>query len=501
MIRTPVLLLSLTATLPAQVAAEALQALPFHHDSGYLANPAAQPAVVWQQDVLGQGDWLQLHFRDTNLPVGSRLKIFSLSKPEWVQWHDAHSLLDYQGWSCQFLGPVVRVELVAAPFSAGNRALVDLAHDLTFFGGEDSICGTSDDRALSQDPRSCRINSSCSAWLYSDFATGTAGHCVSNGLTSGRILHFNVPLSSASGTPQPAHPDNQYALSSFLQFLNGGVGRDWATMAALRNSNTQLFPGQAQGGWYTIVNPPTAASGQIRITGYGTGNGTAGSAVGNQAQKTHVGNRVSVSTANALAYTADTTGGNSGSPVILEATGEVIGVHTHGGCTSTGGSNKGTASDRSDWIAARQATLALRTVGGFRTYGQGCGGGFGVPALTMLGVPELGSGYTVRVSQLNPQPGLFGALLTGLSDQQWSGGALPSSLDGFGLQGCTLVASDDSQVTLLQGGGIAQRSFNLPSQTAFLGLTLHHQFLGLDPTAPNTVGAVMSNGGAVRVGN
>jgi hypothetical protein len=210
---------------------------------------------------------------------------------------------------------------------------------------------------------------------------------------------------------------------------------------------------------------------------------------------------VSVSTANALAYTADTTGGNSGSPVILEATGQVIGVHTHGGCTSTSGSNKGTASNRSDWIAARQATLALRTVGGFRTLGQGCGGSFGVPALTMSGLPELGSAYTVRISQLNPQPGLFGALLTGLSERQWSGGALPVSLDGLGLQGCTLVASDESQVTMLQAQGIAQHSFNLPSATAYLGMTLFHQFLGLDPSAPNAVGAVMSNGGAVRIGN
>ena len=500
MVRTPLALVALAAAVPAQVVSELQQAVPLHRDSGYLANASTQPVVVWQGDVQGNGDWLQLHFRDANLPAGSRLKIYSLSKPEWVQWHDAHSLLDYQGWSCQFLGPVVRVELEAAPFSSGNRVLVDLAHELTFLG-EDTICGPTDDRALSQDPRACRINSSCTGWLYSEFATGTAGHCVSNGSTSGRILHFNVPLSSSGGTPQPSHPNDQYALSTFLQFLNGGVGQDWATMAALRNSNTQLFPGQAQGGWYEIVNPPATASGQIRITGYGTGNGTAGSAVGNQAQKTHVGNRVSVTTANALAYTADTTGGNSGSPVILESTGQVIGVHTHGGCTSTSGSNKGTASNRSDWIAARQATLALRTVGGFRTYGQGCGGANGVPVLTMSGLPELGASYTVRISQLNPQPGLFGILLTGLSDQQWSGGSLPANLAGFGLQGCTLLASDESQITLLQSQGQSQRSFTLPAATGFLGLVLHHQFLGLDPTAPNSVGAAMSNAGAVRVGN
>ncbi|MBL8725432.1 MAG: hypothetical protein JNK49_15425 [Planctomycetes bacterium] len=119
----------------------------------------------------------------------------------------------------------------------------------------------------------------------------------------------------------------------------------------------------------------------------------------------------------------------------------------------------------------------------------------------MSGLPELGASYTVRISQLNPQPGLFGILLTGLSDQQWSGGSLPASLAGFGLQGCTLLASDEGQLTLLPSQGQSQSSFTLPAATGFLGLVLYHQYLGLDPTAPNSVGAAMSNAGAVRVGN
>ncbi len=501
MLRSFATVLLTAAGIAAQEAVERLHASPVDIDSGYLANPDAAPRVVWSHDVSATGDWLQLHFRDTNLPLGSELRLWSRAKPDWVQRHDAHSLQDYQGWSCHFLGPVVRVELVAAPASTGNRVRIDLVHGLEFLGGEDTICGTTDDRALSQDPRACRLNSSCSAWLYSEYAAGTAGHCVSNGSTSGRILHFNVPLSSPSGTPQPSHPNNQYALSPFLQFLNGGVGQDWATMAAVRNSNTQLFPGQAQGDWYTVAPPPATVSGTIRITGYGTGNGTAGSPVGNQAQKTHTGPRVSTSTANALAYATDTTGGNSGSPVIFEGTGEVIGVHTHGGCTSSGGSNKGTSSARADWTAARQATLALRTVGGFRTFGQGCGGASGVPSLTYTGIPELGLAYTVRIGSLNTTPGLFGTLVTGFSDTQWSGGALPAPLDAFGLQGCTLHVSSDAVEVLVPNQGQTLRSYTVPLATAFLGLELHHQYLGLDPTATNTVGAVASNGGSVTLGN
>jgi V8-like Glu-specific endopeptidase len=76
---------------------------------------------------------------------------------------------------------------------------------------------------LGSDVRQCRINAGCTAWLFSQFAVGTAGHCMSSG-TAGKILHFNVPLSSSTGGATPAHPNDQYAIESFLQFLNAGVG-------------------------------------------------------------------------------------------------------------------------------------------------------------------------------------------------------------------------------------------------------------------------------------
>lgn len=45
-----------------------------------------------------------------------------------------------------------------------------------------------------------------------------------------------------------------------------------------------------------------------------------------------------------MQYVTDTTGGNSGSPVIWENTGQAVGIHTHGGCGSSGGQNSGTSS-------------------------------------------------------------------------------------------------------------------------------------------------------------
>jgi hypothetical protein len=56
-----------------------------------------------------------------------------------------------------------------------------------------------------------------------------------------------------------------------------------------------------------------------------------------------------------MRYVTDTQGGNSGSPVIDGLTGNAVGVHTHGGCTSSGGNNNGTSTFNSAfWAAVEQ---------------------------------------------------------------------------------------------------------------------------------------------------
>lgn len=494
---------SVSLDLTAQQAFHPTLRLAVQHDSGYLANSGAAPAVVWTQEVYGaDGDWLQVRFRDTNLPAGSKLRIHAPAKPEWVQWHDANSLRDYQGHSCQFLGPVLRVELVAAPGTAGNRALIDQVVRLQVgaVAEVDSICGTTDDRALSNDVRACRINSSCTAWLFSPYAVGTAGHCMSS--TSGQILHFNVPLSTSTGSTVPAAPMDQYAMEPFHQFLNGGVGADWSVSAAVRNSNTGLFPGERQGSWFTIDNPPSAVSGvSIRITGYGTGNGNTGSASANQAQKTHVGLRVSTSNATALSYNADTTGGNSGSPVIHEQTGNVIGVHTHGGCSSVGGANSGTQSSRADWAAARAAVLALHVVGEKVPFGTGCGSPSGVPSLAGIGIPEKGRTLSIRASGLNASGSYFGALIIGFDNTTWSQGSLPASLASFGLAGCQLYVRPDISDTLFSVNGEAARNISVPNTTAVVGSVTYFQYFAYDPAAKNVMSMVSTSALRVLIGS
>lgn len=473
------------------------------HDSGFVANADAAARIVWSQDVTVQGDWLQLRFGEANLPSGSRLKIFSPTRPDWAQWHDAHSLADYRRHSCQFVGPTLRVELHAAPWTAGNRARVDevLVHDVGGVVETDTICGPTDDRVLGSDVRQCRLNAGCTAWLFSAYAVGTAGHCMSTG-TAGKILHFNVPLSTSTGSAVPAHPNDQYAIDSFLQSLNAGVGQDWATMVAVRNSNTGLYPGQAQGSWYTVVGaPPVAAGQQIRITGYGSGNGVSGSPTWNLVQKTHLGNRQTTTTANALRYDTDTTGGNSGSPVVLENTGEVIGVHTHGGCTATGGGNSGTDAARVDFDAGRTAALAQRTLGSITSFGGSCGGSSSsTPALTVTGTPEIARALTVRATGLVPLV-TIGWFVVGLSATSWNGAPLPADLGPIGIQGCDLRASVDYSEGVVSAGGVVSRSYTMPNDPGLVGQHLYFQCFAASSSATNSLGIVGCNAVDVLLGN
>ena len=471
------------------------------HDSGFVANPQPVARVVWSQDVTAQGDWLQLRFGDAHLPEGSRLKIFSLVRADWAQWHDARSLADYQRFSCQFFGPTLRVELHAGPSTVANRCRIDEVHvqDVGRVVEIDSICGATDDRVLGSDVRQCRLNAGCTAWLFSPYAVGTAGHCMSSG-TAGKILHFNVPLSSSTGAATPSHPNDQYPIRTFLQFLNAGVGQDWATLVAVRNSNTGLYPGQAQGSWYTVVGAPAVAAGQqIRITGYGSGNGVSGSPTWNLVQKTHLGNRQTTTTANALRYDTDTTGGNSGSPVVLENTGEVIGVHTHGGCSATGGGNSGTDAARADFTAGRVAALAQVTLGSITPFGAACGGTSN-PVLAVTGTPEVARALTARATGLVPSATL-GWIVIGLSATTWNGAPLPADLGPIGIQGCDLRASIDYSEGVVSAASVVSRIYTMPNDPGLVGQHLYFQYFGASSTATNSLGIVGANAVDVLLGN
>jgi V8-like Glu-specific endopeptidase len=330
----------------AQMERPPQQDLPFNIDSGKMTNATLQTKVVFSKMVqVPTATWMRVWFDQANLPTGSHLRITG-QRNGWVQILDSESLPRYFDKSCFFGGDTVLVELVAGPDTKENR--IRVSGVTAGLPNKETICGSTDNRALSYDDRQGRLMPvGCTGWMISPDVMLTAGHCFAS--STSQILSFKVPLSNSSGVVQPSHPDDQYpTIPSTAKFLNGGIGADWSISRVGPNSNTTLRPGDAYGMWYTLGSVPSSTSGQsIRVTGYGTTSSPV-SPTWNQVQKTHTGPLYGI-TSTALRYQTDTTGGNSGSPLYHTNTGYVIGIHTHGGCsTSSTSYNSGTRIDRSD---------------------------------------------------------------------------------------------------------------------------------------------------------
>ncbi|MCX6151184.1 MAG: trypsin-like peptidase domain-containing protein, partial [Ignavibacteriales bacterium] len=201
-----------------------------------------------------------------------------------------------------------------------------------------SICGGTDDRIPSFNNAIGRIVRGDvvvgTAWATKNNKFVTAGHCFEN--TNNLVLEFNVPNSTSGGVIQHSGDADRYTIdigSIAKQDVrdwqgNPIEGKDWAVFSVYANSITGKYPIEQYGSYLKITrkNNPT----NIRITGYGTDDGSS-----NYIQQTSVGSFSSYNvTNNALYYNTDTQGGNSGSPIIDEATGYAVGVHTQGYCPS-----------------------------------------------------------------------------------------------------------------------------------------------------------------------
>ncbi len=327
----------------------------FEIESGLVRNDGREAGVVYQTQVQVPGaSWIRLKFDDVLLsgtPFDgdqSYLRITSLLDGAQQTLNMVH-VAQWDDTSAYFNGDTVLVELIASPGTGDNHLSIIGAWASDEGGSTNTICDGRDDRVQSDDPRAARyMPIGCTGWLIDDAAHCfiTAGHCV----TGGGVMEFNVPLSNGDCSLNHPPPEDQYAIdNTSRQWTNGGTGNDWGYLGVFPNSITGLTPYEAQGSVSFILQtdaPP--AQNDIRITGYGTSN----VCVLNQAQKTHVGPYVSNS-GTRLQYRTDTTGGNSGSPVIYEPTGEAIGVHTHGGCSNGGGANTGTSVENSGWLNAR----------------------------------------------------------------------------------------------------------------------------------------------------
>ena len=210
------------------------------------------------------------------------------------------------------------------------------------FAGHKTICGASDDRALSFNPKIGRLfadesHKGCTITMISDNCGITAGHCQ----PVLKYAEFNTPISEEGQAQASSLKDIYEVDESTIVMEHAGPGKDWAIMKLKRNSFTGKFPGEVQG-YYNVNFRKPRRNTRVRITGYGRDS----EATRNFAQQTHNGELVVVGTSyfgeTALAHTVDTMGGNSGSTILNDKTEEVIGIHTHGGCREDGGANLGT---------------------------------------------------------------------------------------------------------------------------------------------------------------
>lgn len=313
--------------------------------------------------------WIRVHFGEYDLGASSYLTISSLLDGDY-QIFDAQMLEYWYDWSGMLRGDEVQITLHVAPGDTDVFVRIDAVRSpILPAGGEPdmtrSICGANDDRVPSGSFVVGRMtNSGCTGWLVSNGAMLSAGHCP---VSPGDIVEFNVPASTANGNPVSATAANQYPINAAsVTFEDGGVGQDWLVVGLNPNATTGLRAHVANG--YLRMTKTVPANGtQIRVTGYGIDNspvGTGGMGAdccdpdgsgplscgfncnsSSQTLQTHAAGLVSSNT-NQLTYAVDTMPANSGSPVIWDANGLTIGIHTAGGCTSGGGANNGTRFSR-----------------------------------------------------------------------------------------------------------------------------------------------------------
>ena len=342
----------LCGTAPAQDIAPApatptFRAVDISTDSGLITNDTGRAQVIYSEEVrVSKADWIRLEFGEVLLSgqpdtIDESLLIITSLGDGATQYLSARHVEEWQHTSAYFNGDAVRVEIFSAEGTGPNRVEI-----LSAAAGDPdgldqrSICGATDDRTLSDIARAGRyFPAGCTAWIIGDRCLLSAGHCVA----SGGVVQFNVPLSTGGGSPVSPPPEDQYSVDpSSMQYTNGGIGNDWSYFGCFDNSNTGLSVYEAQGDLYDLAASAPAVSGQtIRITGYGTTSSPVPNSW-NLAQKTHTG-PYTFRSGTTIQYAVDTTGGNSGSPVLDESTGLAIGIHTNAGCSSGGGANSGTA--------------------------------------------------------------------------------------------------------------------------------------------------------------
>jgi trimeric autotransporter adhesin len=290
--------------------------------------------------------WLRLNLDNTQLANGSVLRITSLL--DGAQQHlTAQTLAQWRHTSAYFNGSAVRLELIAAAGTTGNRFHIESLMAGKPEVSTESQCDGTDDRVASSKLTRARLETiGCTANLMADGCFITAGHCMASA-SSATVVEFNVPLSDSNGSTNHPPPSDQYVVTDSRESVDGGLGNDWGVFTTFANSETGLTALQAQGRGLDFATVLPTVGQQVKVTGYGVDSGTA-----NQTQQISRGPIAEVNSSTGfISYRSDTEGGNSGSAVLRD--GKVVAIHAFAGCRSTGGgANSGTLYTKATFQAA-----------------------------------------------------------------------------------------------------------------------------------------------------
>ncbi len=379
--------LLLLGTLAQFTARAGADVQPINLSSGIQANDGAEPRLAFVTVVVATNQLtrVRIHFSEYQLGAGSFVRLQSIHDGQ-EQRLDRATLKNWSDTSAMFNGSSVRVELHVAPgdeevFFVADRMIGEpVGGGITDLGWQGpaarakTLCG-GDNRVASTDNRVGRFTGGCTGWLISNGGVLTAGHC---GVAAGSIFEVNIPASLPNGTTVASAVQDQFpALAGSITTVNSGVGNDWTVCRLNTNSLGQYA--HEQHGFFRMARELPAVAQILRITGCGVDispqgtdltvcaafdtNGTCthfGPNAQSQTLQTSTGGFTGA-TGSRLQYGVDTEPANSGSPIIWEANGFTIGIHTAGGCTSGGGANNGT------WFGLTTLENAIATVPGANT--------------------------------------------------------------------------------------------------------------------------------------
>ncbi|MEM7309238.1 MAG: PKD domain-containing protein, partial [Planctomycetota bacterium] len=352
---SPILPALAALTLAAPAAAQLIEPPSFAAESAYpyrsgrFVNSGTSTALVHQHEIHVPGaPSLRVFFEEIGLGPDDYVDVISL-RDGFSHRITPEEIGKWRSSSAFFNGGRLLLQLYVAP---GSKGSFDITHLLVGTEGDqvgDTICFGNDDRVAHIDNRVGRfLNSSgtsaCTGWLAgADDCSFSAGHCFP---TYTSIAEFMVPPSTPSGALVHPAPEFQFPVDQdSLVWESGGIGFDYALCKLLTNPLGESPA--AKFGYFDLGFYYPSSGSTTRISGFGSDSG-----VDDQTLQTHTGPFFGTS-GFALRYTVDTTGGNSGSPVIDETTGAAVGIHTHGGCGSGGGYNSGTSLNLpalvSDW--------------------------------------------------------------------------------------------------------------------------------------------------------